>query len=293
MIRERILTVASELRRIARHRVIESELEWPGKLRLTRLRPVKTTWRGHVMNKAGKVVMRGELAGAPIKLYEVESDEHAIFIEALTKLDEIAAWFPKVIARHGRCVVTEWVEGEMPGDDLPLPEIIEIQVRLHRVAASRLPPRGYDFWGDFLRPRFVRAADMLGSNVDDIVALVDAETARPPLVLVHPDFRPANLIRATDARWMLIDNEYCATSGLPLLDICHTAKSLRERSTEYWQIYRDLSGVQPSTTTLAALQGAWLARLVGAAFVTGNIGAAAATLQRYRLGHNLLPFDPS
>ncbi|MBA2540904.1 MAG: phosphotransferase [Deltaproteobacteria bacterium] len=292
MIYERLASVASQLRRFARERAPEeSVLEWPGGMRLTRLRAVKAR-RGHITNKGGRIVLRGDHGAQPIKLYEAYTVEHAEFIEALSKHDAVGAWFPVVRARHGRCVVTDWVEGVAPPDDVSLDEIARIEAAFHAVPADRLPAPGYDFWQDFLRPRFVRAADMIGTAIDDILAPVDAETARPERVVVHPDFRPANMVRDPQGRWVVIDNEYCTTSALPLLDVCHTARAFKDRSQQYWQAYVAITHVSPSHATLTALRGAWLARIVGSAFVAGKIGKAADALRDHRAGKNLLPFTP-
>jgi hypothetical protein len=291
---ERLASVAAQLRRFAREqRPPESMLDWPGGFHLTRLRPVKTR-PGHITNKGGRIVLRGEHAGEQIKLYEAYTVEHAVFISALPGLEVIGGRFPAVIARHGRCVVTPWVEGTPPPDDVPVYELAKIQAALHAVSASRLPPAGYDFWLDFLRPRFMRAADMVGQPVDDIAASVDAEMGLPvsQRVLVHPDFRPANIVRDRTGKWVSIDNEYCTTSTLPLLDVVHTAHAFGSRAQDYWAAYLEGRGSTLSATTLVALQGAWLARLMGSAFVGGRIGVAARALRDYRSGRNLLPFAP-
>ncbi len=284
---------ARRLRRFVPERRTESTLVWPDHIRLERLHPVKDGRDGNIVNKGGRVVLRGELAGKPIKLYEAWSAEHAAFIAALPAHAGVGELFPAIRARHGRCVVASWIEGEPPADDLPVEILVELQLRLHATPAGSLPDRGYDFWSDFLRPRFLRAGDLLGATVTDVVDRVDGELVRTDgeRVVVHPDLRPVNLIRDASGRWVIIDNESVTTSGFPLLDVAHTAHGMRARGTEYWRAYCARAG-SPSTLQLDALQAAWLARIVGSSFVAGQSGRAAEYLRRYRAGTNVLPFDP-
>jgi len=292
LITPRLGALVSRLRRFVPERRVESSLVWPGGLRIRGLHPVKSARDGNIVNKGGRVVLRGELEGTPIKLYEAWSAEHASFIAALPTHPDVGPLFPAIRARHGRCVVASWVEGEPGGDSLALEELVELQHRLHATRAATLPVRGYDFWADFLRPRFVRAGEMLGANIDDILALVDAEMTLPVAdrVLVHPDLRPVNLIRHASHGWMIIDNESVTTSTFPLLDVVHTAHGLRGRGSAYWRAYCSRAGM-PSPRQRTALQAAWLARIAGSSFVAGMLERASEVLRRYRAGANILPFE--
>ncbi|MCW5800880.1 MAG: hypothetical protein KIT31_00595 [Deltaproteobacteria bacterium] len=281
-----------QLRRLARgilRSPEESSLTWPGGVRLTRLRPVKPR-DVHVTNKFGRITLRGEHEGRPIKLIEAFSIEHAQFLAAMSALPALRARFPEVIASHGRFLVTRWVEGTAP--PRVIDDLVELQLALHRTELAGLPPAGYDLWRDFLRPRLVRAAEMAGRDPDGITASVDDVADRHPRTLVQPDLRLENLV-AVNGMLVSIDNEACTTSALPLLDVCHTAHALRGDGQRYWTAYLRHGGARPDPNELRAVRGAWLARLAGAAFVAGRIGESARLLDEHHRGRNLLPFDPT
>ena len=174
---------------------------------------------------------------------------------------------------------------------MPLDTLVEIQMRIHSTNAVVLPTPGYDFW-IFLRPRFVRASEMLAATIDDTLELVDSEMSLPSVrMLVRPHLRPANLIRTASGSLVVVDNESVTTSTFPLLDVAHTAFGLggADRTTGGHTARRGT----PSARELAALQAAWLARIVGSHFVAGLPGEAMDVVRRYRAGANVLPFEPS
>lgn len=290
----RLRSLVKSLRGVARDHLTPpttSDIAWPGGQRITALRPVKPV-RGHVINKFNHVVLRGEHAGAPVKLYEADSVEHATFLEALAVDARVARWFPAIVGRSGRSLLTAWVDGTAPAEPVAIEQIIELQVTLHGIAAAELPPSGWNFWASYLRPRFLRAADMLGERVDDLVAIVDDEDTRAPRVAVHLDLKPSNLIVEPSGITRTIDNESCSVSALPLLDICHTARAVRTRAPDYWRRYRARAAPACEPRSLAALEIAWLARLVGSFFVAGQLSDAATLIRDRRAGRSLLPFDP-
>ncbi|MGX9115460.1 hypothetical protein ACWTU6_01990 [Mesorhizobium sp. BHbsci] len=278
------------VRRFVPDRPQPSRIAWPDGIELADLVPVKSALGGDVTNKTGRVVLRGTHAGVAIKLYEAFSAEHATFLAAVAALPALAELFPEVRALHGRFVVARWIDGEPPPDDVDPANIAALQIRFHAIAADRLPAPGFDFWRDFLRPRFVRAADSIGASIEDVLARVDG--ASGPRVLVHPDLRPANLIRDASGHLKSIDNECLATSTVPLLDVCQTARACGDRGTDYWRAYLARTPQRPSQADLDVLRALWLARVAGAAFVAGQLGRAATVLRDYRSGANLLPFDP-
>ena len=203
--RTRVMTTPSRSRTRG-----EFTLVWPNGLHFTRLHPVKSASGGNIVNKGGRIVLRGELNNKPIKLYEAWSPEHAAFIDALAKATGIGELFPAVDAHNGRSVAASWVQGHPP-DDVPLDTLVEIQMRIHSTNAVVLPTPGYDFWMDFLRPRFVRS-EMLAATIDDTLELVDSEMSLPSVrMLVHPDLRPANLIRTASGSLVVVDNESVTT----------------------------------------------------------------------------------
>lgn len=230
------------------------------------LRPVS---KGRALvNKAGRIVMRGTRLGSPVKVYEAASPAHATFIAAAS--GAMPDLFPPVQPPHGAWVIADWVAGSPNADVAAAARALR---RVQAQAVAIFPDPGFDYWADFIAPRFLRAATLAGQEQlgHDLVARVDAWQGRA--VLSHPDLTPANLL-ATGAGLRSIDNELLGLSRLPALDALNAARPLKGAAA---RAFRDAWGADD--TPRDVLGRAWIARQAGSALVAGDFGAIAGLLE--------------
>ncbi|MDL1963287.1 MAG: aminoglycoside phosphotransferase family protein [Deltaproteobacteria bacterium] len=263
--------------------------------RLTHLKPVKAVCYGNGLNKAGRMVLKGRAGRQSVKLYEAAGLAHADFICTVGSKKWFGHFFPDVIGVQGHWIAAEWAKGKrMVADVKTLHWLAEIMVKLHQVPASVLPEAGFDYWHDFVLPRFKRAMAFAGET--DLVMTVRKSVEAVWLcdsVLMHPDLTPANVIHTADKGFCIIDNELLTTGGIPLLDVCNTCKALAPaQAVIYAEAYfracpEDRRQISPDMA--AALEAVWLARIVGSAFVAGNASYFLNAISQYRAGQSLLP----
>lgn len=246
-----------------------------------------------IVNKAGRTLFKARLEGRAVKLYEAHSAEHAEFIRMVSSLPETGGLFPAVKMTSGPFVVADWAPG-IPDQHSDIEGHLARLHKLHALSVSSLPFSGFDYWHDFVLPRFCRAVALLGfsSLVEDVTGIVNPVWSERPGFLSHPDFTRDNVVKSPEGGAVkVIDNEFLAIGHLPLLDLCNVLKALpieeRERATRYWfQL-----GSQVSHTELSATAAAWFARLVGTAFISGRLNDALELCHSYKqdpLG--ILPF---
>jgi len=288
---------------------IESKMA--GNFSLTGLRPVKLCVNGHVVNKAGRLVLRGQIRDKEVKVYEAANLEHAVFIKELSQQPDIRIFFPEVLGLHGRFVICQWVKGSLVNEPLirksifgklqmlqrqSLEDLSLLQSRIHKVRIDSLPEPHFDYWQDFIWPRFSRAAELLNESVlaNEIRQKVQNEGYEKSRILIHPDLTPANVIRTPDNHLKIIDNELMTIGSNPLLDMCNTANSLGDKYRRYYmELYLRETNMTPTEDEIDILQATWLARRVGAAFVAGKLPIAFEILMRYKNRENILPVDLS
>jgi hypothetical protein len=258
---------------------------------LTNLQPVKDAQGANVLNKAGRLVLRGKYKGQPIKLYEAAGAQHARFVRAVCEHEALADCFPRVVALHGRWIVAHWV-ANVAENAPPLTALANLQCRLHHLPVSDLPESQFDYWNHFIRPRFVRAVELLEyeSCANQIIDLVSAAWSANR-VLLHPDLTPVNMILNERGEWQIVDNELLTVGGLPLFDVCNTAFALgATKATAYVQTYFESAGKRATQKELDVLRAAWAARRVGTAFVNGDLQTASHVLHQYEQRKDILPF---
>ena len=262
-----------------------ARIQWPSGLEVDDLRPVRSGSSASAINKAGRVAFRGMVAGRPVKVYEAANGRHAEFIRHVSGLSD--RW-PPVLGRFGHVVVAEWITGEA-FDEGQLDRLAALQASLHRTPVSTLPPPGFDYWTDYIRPRFLRAGSLLGVDAQEICEHGDEAWNAGPRVLMHPDLSPANVVVTGRGELKVIDNELLTTGSMPLVDVCNTARALPAAAVQtYVGMYRKASATEFVTTR--ALQSIWVAREVGASFIRGRVVQACELLRRYRAGDSILPF---
>ncbi len=256
------------------------------------VRPVRRAIGGSVLNKAGRLVLRGRRGDQDLKIYEAANPEHARFIQAASEHPDLEGLFPEVIDTHGAYVVSEWL---LPGQgerSPPVTAIADLQQRLYAASVSILPNPGFDYWQDLIWPRFSRAADLLNkSKLADRIDHVVSRVWRGSSFLVHPDITPANLVCDQAGRWRVIDNELLTLGGLPMLGSCSTALALRPNERDTYIAAVLARGPSGADIGPDALRAAWLARCVSTFFFSGNVKRASEMVMRYEDGESIFPFS--
>jgi hypothetical protein len=256
-----------------------------------RLTPLHSRGGSTVLNRAGRLVLRGDLRGRPVKIYEAANPAHAAFVSAVTSSTGLAEIFPRVIALQGSFVVADWVP-DNETKSVTLDEISGLQRRVHGTPVHDFPGATFDYWHDYVWPRFVRAADVLELRelAKKIFGLVTSAWKAGPPVLMHPDLKPSNFVRLQDGRLQIVDNELLSVGGLPLLDVCNTAYALGpKRGQEYANLY--FATLKAAPLDVEALEAAWLSRRIGSAFVAGDLAQADALSKIYQRVGQALPFE--
>lgn len=262
--------------------------------------PINPPRRGNALSKVGRLSLRGKVGNQAVKIYEAANPTHASFIEQVSGHPHLTGSFPEVYARHGAFVVADWVH---PGPRRWLPgtrrqraawleELVILQLRLHRLPLDALPHPGFDYWHDFIWPRFERAVGLLEATdvAQGVRERVGHAWAQKPQSLMHPDLTPANLIRSPGKGLTSVDNELLTIGGLALMDVCNTANALgNERGGTYIHMYFERATPRSEPHDLEVLRAAWMVRSVGSAFVAGQVPRAEAILHRYRAGERVLP----
>lgn len=280
----RLKTVARRaLRGFFKHRPAASELP-----EFQDLHPVKAVRGGSALNKAGRLVLSADSPRGRVKIYEAANADHATFLRAATGAAELSDLFPAILELRGRAVVAEWVT---EGSTKPsVEDLAALQMRLHEARIDALPSCAFDYWNDYIWPRFSRASEMLG--ITDVASEV-YERVTPvwnaSRTLSHPDITVANVIGTTHRTWCVIDNELFSIGGLRLLDVCNTAYSLGSQADAYARAYSARSGMTLAENEQRVLNAAWLARRAGSSFVKGDLNAAMRLARRYRT-QSILPF---
>jgi len=261
-----------------------------GEQEVTELRPVRASVHGNALNKAGRLVVCGRRQGSAIKIYEAANVQHAEFIAAACKHGHLANCFPPVRVGCGRFLIANWSEDLRPSGP-PVEVLVELLNQLHRTPIHELPAVGFDYWHDYIKPRFKRVTELLGSDAlaDEVIALVSRAWDRALRYLTHPDLTPRNVVLNSARQWQIIDNELLSIGGMPLLDMCNTAYAFGAVGQTFADGYLASADASVSDVDISAVNAAWLARLTGTAFVAGDLVGAKRLIDRYRRGETVLP----
>jgi phosphotransferase family enzyme len=161
--------------------------------------------------------------GRVLKGRYVETLQHADRLQALTgALDR--RHFPAVLERHGRALLTEWIEGTPLGRRPWTPRILETCGGLH-AAVHRIPVATRPQWRRRHGPWQTRMAAGLRILVD--AARLDVATAgraerlasefepgAVALAMCHGDLCAENIVIARDGRVVVVDNDSLAVDAL-------------------------------------------------------------------------------
>jgi phosphotransferase family enzyme len=261
-------------------------------LNFVNLRPVRPVRHGSALNKTGRLVLCGELDGRKVKIYEAANEQHARFIGAVCAREDLRDCFPAMRGVLGRFLIVDWVENRASSSTPPAALATLLQ-RVHQTPVAELPIVGFDYWHDLVKPRFVRAAELLGilTLAESVIRRVSDAWGQSNQFLMHPDLTPANTV-LSENRWQIVDNELLTIGGLPLLDLCNAVYPLRrEAGQQFATTYLAGSTLQIEPDDKSTLNAGWFARIIGSQFAAGNVSAATQTINRYKLGKNILPVD--
>lgn len=274
------------------------------------LGPLKKPYKGNILNKAGRVILRGKLEGEDVKVYEAWNPQHANFIKKMSSHEDLADFFPEVYGIYGRFVICQWSKGRIVKEHLRrinsilktqkqnhhfLERLASLQTKIHYTGIASLGAPVFDYLQDFLWPRFLRATELL--NEKELAEDIHEKFQSMQLFckdgkLLHPDLTPANVIVTPKNKLQIIDNELVSTGNFQLLDICNTINNISSRYRRlYTDLYFEKSNLHLSYEDICVLQATWTVRVVGSAFVGGQISAAQKLLLRYKNSHNILPID--
>ena len=258
---------------------------------VTELKPIRVSEGGTALNKAGRLVLRGRQKESAVKIYEAANTQHAEFIAAASKPSHLAHCFPAVRIGCGRFLMVNWSEYLVPSGP-PVEALVGLLRSIHQTPVTDLPEVGFDYWHDYIKPRFSRAVELLGcdSTEKEVITHVSRAWDRPPRYLAHPDLTPRNVVFNFAKQWQVIDNELLSIGGMPLFDVCNTAYALGPRvGRAFVDGYIAATNLQFSDADVSAVNAAWLARMIGTAFVVGNLVSARQILERYQRGEMVLP----
>ena len=257
---------------------------------VTELRPIRVGRDGNALNKAGRLVIRGRQEGSAVKIYEAANIHHAEFIAAACKHSHLANYFPPVRTGCGRFLIVDWSEDLRPSG-ASVEVLVGLLRHIHNTPIHELPEAGFDYWHDYIKPRFRRATEFLDSDAlaNDVIKLVSRAWGQALRFLAHPDLTPRNVVLNSARRWQIIDNELLSIGGMPLFDMFNTAYALGAAGQAFVDGYLASADVPVSNEDISAVNAAWLARLTGSAFVAGDLIGAKRLIDRYQRGEIILP----
>lgn len=244
----------------------------------------------HRLNKAGRLVFRQ----AGRKFYEAHSPSHAHFLASLHRHPQLEPLFPSLRGCHGVFVEAAWVAAR-PWPAASPAELADLLRQVQQASIAVLPSSGFDYWDDFLVPRFRKAAQLLGmeEHAQALLERCGAWLADQPMGLQHPDLTPANVLRVRGGALVVIDNELCCVGRSGLLDVCNALHPLSARARQRWLACFWPQGLPaPIREQLPDLAAAWTVRRVGSLLVSGRLAEARQWLERQQSGGVQLPFHP-
>jgi len=238
-----------------------------------------------------------------VKIYEAANPTHAEFIEWVSNESELRDIFPEIRCRRGALLYAEWVEGEPFGPSIQgsasnhwLDKLLELQLRLNQFELPDETESGFNYWHEYILPRFERFAALLEAN--DLVTHVREQLSNSieagPQYIQNPDVTHRNLIIGHNGDIRLIDNDILTTGIFSLCGPCNTAYALPEEWRKpYWERYLHQSRISFTNAIATTLKAFWLARLLGSLCVANRFAEAQILAARYRNSKNILPFPVS
>lgn len=260
----------------------------------TRAQPVRKGW----FNANNRLVIRAKLGNEWCKVYEAASKEHACMISKLSKMPEVNGNLPNVLGMIDRWVVASWVSGGTFRRKVGLTEILGIQQRFHSFEAGQKFSKSniFDYWLDFIRPRFITAARFLGLELTarDKLSAADDYFLQELRCVSHPDLTRGNVVYCKkDCVYKVIDNEFLSYSGCRYMDLLNTLRSLSpgERDKYLKAYFSGNNSLRSFEDNLRVLEFSWICRLVGSYYSSGQFSRANKLYTDYENGRWVLPFS--
>lgn len=256
-----------------------------GGLAISDVRPLRPVRGGLALNKPGRMVLAGQTARGKVKIWEAANEQHARFLCSLADRAPLRDHLPPVVAGAGRFLVSEWVAGDelAAGGVESVPEAMaETLALFHSAPLDGLPAPGFDYWRDYVRTRFLRAAALVGREVlaHTAIAHVEDFIASCAPAVTHPDLSLSNLIRARDRRIVSIDNELIGCGAAALFDLANAGRALDATARRrFYSAYRAAADIPLPES--AIVQAFWLAREGGARFYAGDVAGLSKLFDEF------------
>jgi len=190
-------------------------------LRARAARPLSTI----APERSGRSVFRIDLdEGPPLKARRLEDEATASRLFAIRR--ELPAAFAPALARHGRVLLEEWLEGDVIGDVCPSPATLAaagaLLGRLHartkllgEALHERCPTREWRERSETGLRELVAAGALAAPAADATrAALEQLDPGSAIFGLIHSDFCGENLLVDPAGRLRVIDNERLRVDAL-------------------------------------------------------------------------------
>lgn len=256
-----LLRVAKRLQRECASKIditVPGELSVAGKC-ITSLKPLGSPFTPGV-TKAGRLSLKGQCDGRPVKVYSVFSTAQANLRQAIQNLSIDSVSFPELLAVDNNIVVEEWVDGRA-ADSLGGDHLRKVEQRVHDFFnecqssqelndIAKLHREAFCYFNDYLlaRMKLWRQLDLVKKFIDDWTVRYNHIAQSLPHHLSHPDLSAANLIYdITTDRLMSIDNELLGVGHGWLLDrknsilneqlqVCSEKQEINEFAVMSWKL---------------------------------------------------------
>lgn len=237
------------------------------------------------ISKAGNLSWSASCGGIKVKIYQAFSPGQANFIEQVSALEGVAAFFPRVFFRKGEYLVVEWVVGR-PLNELSwtnnskwIDQIAGLQSKLHNYHCSN---ESTDFdYSTFLTERLLKYLGpfALSPALQTMLDIARIPPADSKAHLGHFDMTPSNIVvDPKSGRLKLIDNELLAQCSYYPMDFFNTYRALenshsmqRRYTRSYLELCDNLDFVLENKRFFQAL---WGLRVVGAMLQSGEFNGA-------------------
>ena len=225
------------------------------------------------------------------KIYQVKDNNHAKFIENISKREEIRKYFPKINSIQNEYVDSEWVKGELVESSDWL-SVINLLSEIQNLNFSE--ESSFDYVEDLMLPRFYLTYPVTGIDLyNKIVEIIKEESERYTPKISHPDIIPGNVVNC-EGVYRIIDNELLCYTIYHRIDIFNLLYNLEpENRLPVFNKYLKLTrlSINDLISEQKFLQALWLARQVGSFIRKEKPQSAIIVINSYMKGENILPVD--
>ena len=242
------------------------------------------------VNKNNKIVYTYGINKIIGKSSQVANNNHAIFIEEITKDSKLNKYFPKTKANLDY-IDAEWIEGNLLNAK-EWESVIKILFDIQDF--NYVKKSSFDYVKDLVIPRFERLIPVMVNPqlYQEITSIIKNESAKYDQKISHPDLIPGNVIR-TQTGPVLIDNELMCYTRHHRVDFLNMMYHMPvELKPKLLQMFLMENGIAESDfqCEIKYLSAIWAARQAGSFLVKNEIQQALIILQRYVNSQEILPF---